>query len=121
MTVAAARPIYTKYGTNVSPCSGQKKTRAIFEEFKNQVTTTKNIKISQFFTPVVTFSLVVTKRLKIPENLFAMTPRVLYLSENVIAIVQNSPVFSNTLLNGASKKTDFDGYYLDNDESYDQS
>ena len=50
-----------------------------------------------------------------------MTPRVLYLSENVIAIVQNCPVFSNTLLNGASKKTDFDGNYLDNDESYDQS
>ena len=44
----------------------------------------------------------------------------LYLSENVIAIVQNSPVFSNTLLNGASKKTDFNGN-LDNDESYDQS
>jgi len=51
----------------------------------------------------------------------AMTPRVLYLSKNVIVIVQNRPVFSNTLLNGASKKTDFDGYYLENGMSYGQS
>ena len=33
----------------------------------------------------------------------AMTPRVLYLSENVIVTVQNRPVFSITRLNGASK------------------
>ena len=51
------------------------------------------------------------------KTFFAMTPRVLCLSENVIEIVQNSPVFSNTLLNGTSKKTDFDGNYLDNDEN----
>ena len=35
----------------------------------------------------------------------AMTSRQLYLSENVIVTVQNRPVFSNTWLNGASKKT----------------
>ena len=50
-----------------------------------------------------------------------MTPRVSYLSENVIATVQNRPVFSITALNGASKKTDFDGYYLEKGKSYGQS
>ena len=40
-----------------------------------------------------------------------MTSRQLYLSENVIVTVQNPPVFSNTWLNGASKKTDFEVKY----------
>ena len=35
-------------------------------------------------------------------------------SENVFAIVQNRPVFSINALNGASKRPDFDGYYLEN-------
>ena len=50
-----------------------------------------------------------------------MTSRLLYLSENVIVTVQNRPVFSNTWLNGASKKTDFDGDYLYSGKSYGQS
>jgi len=45
----------------------------------------------------------------------------IFLSENVFVIVQNRPVFSNTLLNGASKNTNFDGDYLANGTSYDQS
>ena len=44
----------------------------------------------------------------------------LYLSENVIVIVQNRPVFSITALNGARKKN-FQGNYLANLKSYDQS
>jgi len=45
-----------------------KQTRAIFEKLKNQVTTAKkHRKIGQFLTPVVTFSLAVTKRLNIFE------------------------------------------------------
>ena len=55
------------------------------------------------------------------KSFSGFTTRLLYLSENVIVTVQNRPVFSNTWLNGASKETDFDGYYLDNDTSYDQS
>ena len=50
-----------------------------------------------------------------------MTSRVLYLSENIFVTVQNRLVFSNTLLNGASKKTDFDGDYLENRKRYGQS
>ena len=45
----------------------------------------------------------------------------LYLSENVIVIVQNPPVFSITRLNGAPKMTDFDGKYLENGKRYGQS
>jgi len=45
----------------------------------------------------------------------------LYLSENVIVTVQYRPVFSITALNGARKKTNFDGNYLANLKSYDQS
>ena len=44
----------------------------------------------------------------------------LYLSENVIVIVQNRPVFSITALNGA-QKNNFEGNYLENLKSYDQS
>ena len=53
----------------------------------------------------------------------AITTRVLHLSENVFAIVQNQnrPVFSNTLLNGASKNTNFEVDYFANGTSYDQS
>ena len=66
-------------------------------------------------TPVVTFSLAVTKRLNIFEPDKKNLPyRMLYLSENVIVIVQNRPVFSITALNGASKKTDFEVKYLAN-------
>ena len=68
---AVSRPICTKFGTNVSSWLRFKQTRAIFEKFKNQVTTAKkHRKIGQFFTPVVTFSFVVTKRLKIFEKSF---------------------------------------------------
>ena len=45
----------------------------------------------------------------------------LYLSENVIVIVQNRPVFSIIALNGARKKANFEGNYLENLKSYDQS
>ena len=48
---AAARPISTKFGTHMSPCSGQKKTRAIFEKLKNQVTTAKTSKNRSIFRP----------------------------------------------------------------------
>ena len=50
-----------------------------------------------------------------------MTPRVYYLSENVIVTVQNRPVFSNTWLNGVSKKTDFEVKYIANGMRYGQS
>jgi len=43
-----------------------------------------------------------------------MTSRLLYLSNNIFATVQNRLVFSNTWLNGASKKTDFEVNYLAN-------
>ena len=45
----------------------------------------------------------------------------LYLSENVIVIVQNRLVFSIIKLNGARKKNNFEGNYLANLKSYDQS
>ena len=51
----------------------------------------------------------------------AMTSRVLYLSENIFATVQNRLIFSITALNGASKKTDFEGNYLANGKRYGQS
>ena len=47
---ATARPICTKFGTNVSLWPGQKKTRAIFEKFKNQVTTAKKHRKSVNFS-----------------------------------------------------------------------
>ena len=50
-----------------------------------------------------------------------MTSGQLYLSENVIVTVQTPPVFSNTWLNGASKKTDFEVKYLANGMRYGQS
>ena len=50
-----------------------------------------------------------------------MKSRVLYLSENIFATVQNRLVFSITWLNGASKKTDFDRNYLPNRTRYGQS
>ena len=96
--------------------------RANFEKLKNQVTTAKkHRKIGHFSYPAVTFSLVLTKRLKFFANLFCDDTWVLYLSENVIVTVQNRPVFSITRLNGASKKTDFDGKYLENGKSYGKS
>ena len=51
----------------------------------------------------------------------AMTSRALHLSENVFVIVQNRPVFSIIKPNGGSKKTNFEGNYLANHKSYDQS
>ena len=69
---AAARPICTKFWRNVSCFPGQKMPRAIFEKLKNQVTTAK--KHSQIFIPAVTFSFVVTKRLKIFEKSFQSLP-----------------------------------------------
>ena len=120
---AVSRPIRTKFCTNTSSCMRFILRRAILEMFKNQVTRAKkHRKIGHFSDPAVTFLLVVTKRLKFFCKIFsAMTPRVLYLSENVIVTVQNRPVFSITRLNGASKKTDFDGKYLENGKSYGQS
>ena len=50
-----------------------------------------------------------------------MTSRVLYLSENIFATVQNRLVFSIIRLNGASKKTDFEGNYLANSKRCSQS
>ena len=50
-----------------------------------------------------------------------MTSRLLYLSANIIVTVQNRPIFSNTWLNGASKKTDFEVKYLANGMRYGQS
>ena len=62
---AVSRAICTKFGMNASSCMRLKQTRAIFEKLKNQVTTTKkHINFGHFFSPVVTFSLVVMKRLK---------------------------------------------------------
>ena len=96
--------------------------RPSFEKFKNQVTTAKKHKNGLLFhTRRHVFARCDETVKDFWKIFFAMTPRVLYLSENIIAIAQNSPIFTNTLLNGASKKTDVDGYYLDNDESYDQS
>jgi len=68
---AVSQPIRTKFGTNVSSSMRLKQTRAILEKFKNQVTTAKkHRKIGHFFTPAVTFSLVVTKRLNFFEKSF---------------------------------------------------
>jgi len=68
---AVSQPIYTKFGMNVSSCMRLKQTRAIFEKFKNQVTTVKkHRKNGHFFIPDVTFSLVVWKRFNIFEKSF---------------------------------------------------
>ena len=75
----------------------------------------KHQKIGQIFTQAVTFSLVVTKRLKFFEKYFLRWHLGCYIfQKNIFVTVQNRLVFSNTLLNGASKKTD-------NLKSYDQS
>ena len=120
---AVSRPIYTKFGTNVSSWLRFKQTRAIFEKLKNQVTTAK--KTSKFrsnFHPGRHVFARCDETVKVFWKIFtAMTSRVLYLSDNVIVTVQNRPVFSNTWLQGASKKSDFDGCYLDNGTSYGQS
>ena len=50
-----------------------------------------------------------------------MTSRLLYLSNNIYATVQNRLVFSNTWLNRASKKTDFEVIYFANGKRYGQS
>ena len=50
-----------------------------------------------------------------------MTSRLLYPAYNIFATVQNRLVFSNTWLNGASKKTDFEVNYLANGKRYGQS
>ena len=63
---AVSRPIYTKFGTNVYSCTRFILSRACFEKSKNQVT------IGQIFGPALTFSLVVTKRLKIFEKSFLL-------------------------------------------------
>ena len=42
----------------------------------------------------------------------------LYISENIFATVQNRPVFAIAWLNGASKKTDLNGYYFPNHKRY---
>ena len=49
-----------------------------------------------------------------------MTSRIINLSENVFAIVQNHLVFSILKLNGGSKKTNFESN-LANLKSYDES
>ena len=62
---AVSWPICTKFGTSVSSCMRFILKRAIFEKFKNQVTKAKKHRnFGQIFTPAVTSSLVVTKRLK---------------------------------------------------------
>ena len=62
---AVSRPIRTKFGTNASSCMRFILRQAICEKLKNQVTTAKKHRnIGQIFDPAVTFSLVVTKRLK---------------------------------------------------------
>ena len=66
---AVSQLICTKFGTNVSSCMRLKQTRAILENFKNQVTTAKqHRKIGQFFAPAVTFSFVVKKQLNFFEK-----------------------------------------------------
>ena len=55
------------------------------------------------------------------KNFMAIITRVLHLSESVFVTVQNCPVFSIMRLNGASKKTNFEGNYLANRKSYDKS
>ena len=47
-----------------------------------------------------------------------MTSRLIYLSNNIYATVQNRLGFSNIWLNGASKKTDFEVNYLANRKRY---
>jgi hypothetical protein len=93
------------------------------EQFlKSSKTTSRRLKTSKNrsnFRPAVTFSLVVTKRLKFFWKTFLwwhLFYTVLNLSENIFATVQiqNNPVFSITWLNGTSRNTDFDGYYIPN-------
>ena len=63
---AVCGPICTKFGTN---CMRIILRRAIFEKFKNQVTTAKkHRKIGQIFTPAIKLSLVATKQLRIFEK-----------------------------------------------------
>jgi len=50
-----------------------------------------------------------------------MTSALLFLSENVIASVQNGAVFSNASLNAASKQTESEVKYLANGMRYGQS
>jgi len=66
-----SRLICTKLGTNVSSCMQLLLNQAFDQKFKNQVTPAKkHRKIGQIFAPTVTFSLIVTKRLKFFEKSF---------------------------------------------------
>ena len=117
-----SQPICTKFGTNVSSCVGLKQTRAIFEKLQNQVTTAKTSKNRSIFrTGRHIFSRSEETVKRFLQIFSAMTSRVLYISENIFMTVQNRLVFSNTLLNGASKRIDFDGDYLENRKRYGQS
>jgi len=100
-----SRPSRTKFGTNVSSCLRFKHTRAIFEKFKNQVTTAK--KLWSFFRPGRHVFARCDETVKVFLKIFSAfttRARVLYLSGNVIVKIQNRPVFSNTWLNGESKR-----------------
>ena len=115
---AVSGPICTKFGANVSSCMRFILRRAILEKLKNQVTTAKKQKNrSNFRTGRHVFARC-DETVKVFFLIFtAMTSRLLYLSNNTFATVQNRLVFSNTWLNGASKKTDFEVNYLANGKS----
>ena len=82
----------------------------------------KTAKNRSFFSPLSHVFVRCDETVKDFWKIFsAITTRVLHLSENVLVIVQNRPVFSITWLNGASKKSDFEGNYLANGKSYGQS
>ena len=95
---AVSQPICTKFGTNVSSWLRFKQTRAIFEKFKNQVTTAKKHRnFGKIFIPVVTFSLVVTKRLKFFEKSFRAWPLGCYTFQKMSLWKSRTVQFSQTL------------------------
>ena len=95
---SVSQPICTKFGTKASSCIGLKQPRAIFEKFKNQVTTAKkHRKIAHFFTPALTFSLAVTKRLKFFEKSFLRLPLGCYTFQKMYLRQFRTVQFSQSL------------------------
>ena len=80
--------------------------QAIYEKLKNHVTMAKKtLKNQSNFRPGHHVFARCDETVKDFWKIFsAMTSRVLYLSENIFATVQNCLVFSITWLNGSSKK-----------------